>query len=118
MVDEATRVIKELDVVVIARDVPEHGLISGDVGTVVHCYGDGEAYEVEVVAANGHTVALLTLPSASVRLKQGWEISHVREHAPVNEGEEVGGYYPPDKKNDESKSLKSRHRPVSLNGDA
>ena len=49
MVDEATRVIKELDVVVITQDVPEHGLISGDVGTVVHCYKDDEAYEVEVV---------------------------------------------------------------------
>lgn len=102
MVKEATRVIKELDVVVITQDVPEHGLISGDVGTVVHCYNGGEAYEVEVVAANGHTVALLTLPSASVRLKQGWEISHVREHAPVNEGEEVGGYYPPMRKEKEA----------------
>ena len=102
MVDEATRVIKELDVVVITQDVPEHGLISGDVGTVVHCYGDDEAYEVEVVAANGHTVALLTLPSASVRLKQGWEISHVREHAPVNEGEEIGGYYPSMRKKKEA----------------
>ena len=103
MVDEATRVIKELDVVVITQDVPEHGLISGDVGTVVHCYKDNEAYEVEVVAANGHTVALLTLHSSSVRLKQGWEISHVREHGPVPEGEEVGGYYPPREKNGKSR---------------
>ena len=72
MVDENTRVIKELDVVVITQDVPEHGLISGDVGTVVHCYGDGEAYEVEVVAANGHMVALHDFAvQASVRLKEG-----------------------------------------------
>lgn len=99
MVDEVTTAIKELDVVVLTQDVPEHGLINGDVGTVVHCYGDGEAYEVEVVAANGHTVALLTLSASAVRPKQGWEISHVREHAPVREGKEVGGYYPPHSKN-------------------
>ena len=105
MVDEVTTRIKELDVVVIRQDVPEHGLIRGDVGTVVHCYGDGEAYEIEVVAANGHTVALLTLDAASVRLRHGWEISHVREHAPVREGEEVGGYYPPHEKNGESGRL-------------
>ena len=87
---------------VITRDIPEHGLISGDVGTVVHCYGDGEAYEVEVVAANGHTVAPMTLHASSVRLKQGWEISHVREHEPVHEGEEIGGYYPPLRKKKEA----------------
>ena len=95
MVAETTKGINELDAVVITQDIPEHGLISGDVGTVVHCYGGGEAYEVEVVAANGHTVALITLPANSVRLRMGWEISHVREHAPVRAGEEVGGYFPP-----------------------
>ena len=109
MVDETVSVIKELDVVVITQDVPEHGLISGDVGTVVHCYGDGEAYEVEVVAANGHTVALMTLPASSVRLRRGWEISHVREHAPVHSGEELGGYY--------SHMRKSKEAPrISRNG--
>ena len=95
MVDEATKTIKELDVVVITQDIPEQGLISGDVGTVVHCYDGGKAYEIEVVAANGHTVALMTLPASSVRLKRGWEISHVREHAPVRAGDEIGGYYVP-----------------------
>ena len=94
MVAETKKSINELDVVVITQNIPEHGIISGDVGTVVHCYNGGEAYEVEVVAANGHTVALMTLDGSSVRLKQGWEISHVREHSPVSAGEEVGGYYP------------------------
>ena len=108
MVDEYTRAIKELDVVVITQDVPEHGLMSGDVGTVVHCYGDGEAYEVEVVAANGHTVALLTFDATSVRLRQGWEISHVREHEPVREGEEVGGYYPRPREPNEASRKRAR----------
>ena len=120
MVDEATKAkaIKELDVVVISQDIPEHGLVSGDVGTVVHCYEDGEAYEIEVVAANGHTVALLTLHASSVRLRQGWEISHVREHAPVREGEEVGGYYPPQEERDDGTRLKSNRGSISLNGDS
>jgi hypothetical protein len=45
--------MQELDLVVLTRDVEEFGLKSGDVGTVVHCYGQGEAFEVEFVAASG-----------------------------------------------------------------
>ncbi len=33
--------IHELELVVLARDVPEHALQPGDVGTVVHCYQAG-----------------------------------------------------------------------------
>ena len=40
----AGRTIEELDVVVLARDVPEHGLCKGDVGTMVHRYANGRAY--------------------------------------------------------------------------
>lgn len=92
------RAIKELDVVVITRDVPEHDLICGDVGTVVHCYADGEAYEVEVVATNGCTVAVITLDASDVRHSRGWEIAHMREHTPVYGTDAVGGYYPASQK--------------------
>jgi hypothetical protein len=54
-------------------------LKSGDVGTVVHCYGQGEAFEVEFVAASGKTVAVLTLTPADIRPLSGREILHVRE---------------------------------------
>jgi hypothetical protein len=54
-------------------------LKSGDVGTVVHCYGQGEAFEVEFVAASGETVAVLTLTPADIRPLSGREILHVRE---------------------------------------
>jgi len=39
--------IRELEMVVLTRDVPEHGLKKGDVGAVVHRYADGVAFEVE-----------------------------------------------------------------------
>jgi hypothetical protein len=65
--------------VVLTRDVEEFGLKSGDVGTVVHCYGQGEAFEVEFVAASGETVAVLTLMPADIRPLSGREILHVRE---------------------------------------
>jgi hypothetical protein len=43
--------IRELDTVVLTHDIPEHSLKKGDVGAVVHCYGDGAAWEAEFVAA-------------------------------------------------------------------
>jgi hypothetical protein len=73
--------IHELDLVVLARDISEHGLQSGDVGTVVHCYKDGAALEVEFVTAAGKTIAVLTLGSADIRAMQGGQILHVRELA-------------------------------------
>jgi hypothetical protein len=71
----------ELDLVALTRDVPEHGLQSGDVGAVVHCYGDGGALEVEFVTAAGKTIAVLTLDAAAVHPMQGGQILHVRELA-------------------------------------
>ena len=35
--------MNELELVVLKRDIPEHGLARGDVGTVVHVYADGAA---------------------------------------------------------------------------
>lgn len=71
--------IAELDLVVLTRDLAEHGLCQGDVGTVVHRYADERAFEVEFVTAGGATVAVLTLERADVRLQDGREILHVRE---------------------------------------
>jgi len=72
---------RELETVVLTRDVPEHGLVKGDVGAVVHCYADGEACEVEFVAAEGKTVAVLTLSVSDVRPMGSGEILHVKELA-------------------------------------
>lgn len=70
--------MQELDVVVLTRDLSEHGLRRGDIGAVVHCYADGTAYEVEFVTAAGATVAVVTLETADVRPVGGSEILHVR----------------------------------------
>jgi len=55
-----------LDTVVLARDMPEHGLRAGDLGAVVEVYAP-DGIEVEFVRASGHTKALLTLATADVR---------------------------------------------------
>jgi hypothetical protein len=73
--------IRELETVVLTHDVSEHDLKQGDVGAVVHRYGDQKAFEVEFVTAEGRTVAVLTLSEADVRPVRGSEILHVRELA-------------------------------------
>jgi uncharacterized protein DUF4926 len=52
--------IKLLDVVVLTVSLPEHNLRRGEIGTVVECYPD-DAFEVEFVAQDGYTYALVTL---------------------------------------------------------
>ena len=58
--------VQPLDVVVLTRDVPEHGLRRGDLGAIVDVYGPG-ALGVEFVAASGRTQALVTLRPQDVR---------------------------------------------------
>jgi hypothetical protein len=76
------RTITELGTVVLERDVPEHGLRKGDVGTVVHCYEEGRAFEVEMMTVDGTTSAVLTLPLSDVRPLGRHDILHAREVAP------------------------------------
>jgi len=71
--------IKELDVVALTCDLPGHGLKRGDVGAVVLVHGDGEAFEVEFIDYDGHTVALLTLERPQVRTLHAGDIPHARE---------------------------------------
>lgn len=73
--------LHELDLVVLTRDVAAHQLRQGDVGTIVHRYERGPAFEVEFVTAAGSTVAVLTLEQADVRPLGGGEIFHVRNLA-------------------------------------
>ena len=53
--------IQEHERVVLTTSVPAEGLEPGDVGTVVHVYHDGQAYEVEFLALDGHTAAVVTV---------------------------------------------------------
>lgn len=73
--------IKEHDRVVLAAAVPSEGLVAGDVGTVVHVYRDGQAYEVEFTTLEGKTAAVVTLEANQVRPVGKREIAHARELA-------------------------------------
>ncbi len=57
---------KELDVVVLDKELPDLGLRRGDLGTVVHVY-EPDGLEVEFVTASGRTEALVTLEVGDVR---------------------------------------------------
>lgn len=70
--------IKELDTVVLKRDISEYGLEHGDVGAVVHRYSTGGALEVEFVTGEGETVAVLTLDKDDVRPMRSKEVLHAR----------------------------------------
>jgi len=52
----------ENDVIRLVRDLPEHGLTAGTVGTIVHVFNRPRlAYEVEFCDDGGHTTAQLAL---------------------------------------------------------
>jgi len=73
--------IKEHDRIVLAVDVPSESLVAGDVGTVVHVYRDGQAYEVEFTTLEGKTAAVITLEVTCVCPVGKREITHARELA-------------------------------------
>ncbi len=63
---------KELDLVALANDLPEHHLHRGDVGTVVHVYGaiptdSSGFYVVEFMNIAGDTVAVVNLREDEVK---------------------------------------------------
>ena len=70
--------IREHDTVVLACDLPELNLKEGDVGTVVHIYEGGVAYEVEFMILDGETVAIATLEKRQVRPVGRHQVHHAR----------------------------------------
>lgn len=71
--------IRELDTVVLTRDVDGHGLKQGDVGVVVHVYPHKRSFEIEFVTAQGETIVVLTMVKRDFRPIDRREILHVRE---------------------------------------
>jgi len=69
--------IRELDVVALVADLPEHGLKPGDVGTVVLTHGDA-GYEVEFMTLGGETLTVASLSVQQIRPIGRREIAHVR----------------------------------------
>ena len=68
---------KTLDVVVLERDIPDHGLRKGDLGAVVQTY-EPYGLEVEFVMAKGKTKALVTLTRRDVRAVADTDLIAVR----------------------------------------
>jgi hypothetical protein len=77
------RILRELDRAALRMDLPDYGLIVGDVGTVVFVHADGAAYEVEFMTANGKTIAVETLEANQLEPVAGEHIPHVRKHASI-----------------------------------
>jgi len=73
--------VAELDSVVLTRDIPQHHLKAGDIGTVVMVHDGGAGFEVEFTTLSGHTVAVITAPFDAVRSADAGEIAHVRRVA-------------------------------------
>ena len=71
--------IKEHERVVLKSAVSAEGLEAGDVGTVVHIYRDGLAYEVEFTTLEGNTAAVVTVEAVQIRPVHKREITHARE---------------------------------------
>ena len=61
-----TATFRELDTVVLLRDLPDAGLRAGDVGAIIQVYAP-DALEVEFVTAAGKTIALRTLTLGDIR---------------------------------------------------
>ena len=72
--------ISLLDTVVLAHDLPEHGLRRGDIGAVVEVY-EPDGLEVEFVTGSGRTQALVTLTQSEVRPMDDGEILTARSLA-------------------------------------
>ncbi len=59
--------MREMDLVVLTRDLPDHGLRAGDIGTVVLVHQGGAGYEVEFSTLAWQTLAVVTLNAGDLR---------------------------------------------------
>lgn len=71
--------LKEHDRAVLLTAIADEGLEAGDVGTVVHVYDDGRAFEVEFVALDGHTRAVATVEADQLRTVNHRDMTHARQ---------------------------------------
>ena len=68
---------RELDTVVLTRDLPDVGLCAGDIGAVVQLLSP-DVVEAEFVTAAGRTQSLLTLRTDDVRAVRADDLLAVR----------------------------------------
>jgi hypothetical protein len=70
--------IHEYERIVLKRDLLEHSLCAGDIGTVVLVHRNGEGFEVEFMTLDGETIAVTTLMATDVRPIAKKEMAHAR----------------------------------------
>ncbi|MHB8380786.1 MAG: DUF4926 domain-containing protein [Candidatus Binataceae bacterium] len=70
--------LREHGIAVLVRDLPEFGLKSGDVGTIVMVH-PARGYEVEFMTLDGQPIAVTSLASNDVRPIARREIAHARD---------------------------------------
>jgi hypothetical protein len=70
--------ISEHERVVVMADLPEQGILAGDIGVVVMIHGDHAGYELEFFTADGYTRTVATLLAAQVRPLSRADVLHVR----------------------------------------
>ncbi len=73
--------------VILLCDLPEEGLYTGDIGTVVEEHnveGLETGYSVEFFDMLGNTVAVVTLPKSSLRSPTPADIPNVRQRSLIN----------------------------------
>jgi hypothetical protein len=69
--------MKELDSAILTKDLPEHGLSAGDIGTIQLVHGEA-GYEVEFVTLEGEPLAIVSLSRDQLRPVEPREIAHAR----------------------------------------
>ncbi len=73
--------IDEHERAILTRDVPEKGLVAGDVGTVVSVH-DGDdrpaGYTLEFFSLSGETLAVVAVAADAVRPVGPREVTHAR----------------------------------------
>lgn len=67
--------LRELETIALTRDLPEHGLNTGQLGVIVHVHSSSLA-EVEFMTPTGMTLLVATIPAdtmqpAESRVRQG-----------------------------------------------
>jgi hypothetical protein len=79
--------------VILTRDVTEHGLCAGDVGTVVERHAVSgvaeEGYSVEFFDMTGNTVAVVTVLASALRLPTPADRPAVRPLAPERSDDSI-----------------------------
>ena len=70
--------VKELDRIILTKEIPESKLKQGDIGIVVLIHDKSAGYEVEFSTLDGDTISVVTLNSEDVREIRKHEIAHAR----------------------------------------